>query len=180
MTPELIHEGKLDRQAAAEALRQFLDNMVRVSGLELNVNVRPVATDGESPGSGAEVLADFDGRDKGILLERGAEVLQAFEHLAFRALRLEPAFHEKIHIDCGGYRALRFEELFSPAVPAQSHVLARAPHRASGAEGHEWNTHRERWRGRRAPSGHSSRRRKTNQVESRGTIHRALRSIHRQ
>ncbi len=31
MTPELIREGKLDRQAAAEALRQFLENMVRVS-----------------------------------------------------------------------------------------------------------------------------------------------------
>ena len=25
----------------------------------------------------------------------------------FRALRLEPSFHEKIHIDSGGYRALR-------------------------------------------------------------------------
>jgi spoIIIJ-associated protein len=67
----------------------------------------------ESAGSGsdAEVLADLDGKDKEILLERGAEVLKAFEHLAFRALRLEPAFHEKLHIDCGGYRALRFEEL---------------------------------------------------------------------
>ncbi len=130
MTPELIHEGKLDRQAAAEALRQFLENMVRVSGLELNVNVRPVATDGESPGSGAEVLADFDGRDKGILLERGAEVLQAFEHLAFRALRLEPAFHEKIHIDCGGYRALRFEELRMTArVAAERVQTSRQPFR---------------------------------------------------
>ena len=57
------------------------------------------------------MFADFDGRDKEILLERSAEVLKAIEHLAFRALRLEPAFHEKIHIDCGGYRALRFEEL---------------------------------------------------------------------
>src|SRR2546426_11842497 len=111
MAQELIREGKLDRQAATEALRHFLENMVRVSGLELNVNVRALPV--ESPGSGndAEVLADLDGKDKEILLERGAEVLKAFEHLAFRALRLEPAFHEKIHVDCGGYRALRFEEL---------------------------------------------------------------------
>src|SRR2546430_7389069 len=50
----------------------------------------------------AEVLADLDGRDKEILLERSADVLKAFEHLAFKALRLEPAYHEKIHIDCGG------------------------------------------------------------------------------
>src|SRR5260370_17434750 len=115
MTPELIREGKLDRQAAADTLRQFLENMVRVSGLELKVSVRPVATDGEGSGSGAEVLADFDGRDKGILLERGAEVLQAFEHLAFRALRLEPAFHRKIHINCRAYPPLPFAQLHNTA-----------------------------------------------------------------
>jgi spoIIIJ-associated protein len=57
------------------------------------------------------VLADLDGRDKEILLGHNAEVLKAFEHLAFKALRLEPAYHEKIHVDSAGYRALRFEEL---------------------------------------------------------------------
>src|SRR2546430_6082495 len=56
----------------------------------------------------AEVLADLDGRDKEILLERSADVLKAFEHLAFKALRLEPAYHEKIHIDCGGDPPPRF------------------------------------------------------------------------
>src|ERR1700694_6297480 len=106
MAQELILDGKLDRQAAAEALRHFLENMVRVSGLELKVNVRPVSAEGAASGSDAEVLADLDGKDKEILLERGGEVLKAFEHLAFRALRLEPAYHEKIHIDSGGHRAL--------------------------------------------------------------------------
>src|SRR5437879_8624305 len=135
MTQELIREGKLDRQAATEALRHFLENMVRVSGLELNVNVRALPV--ESPGSGndAEVLADLDGKDKEILLERGAEVLKAFEHLAFRALRLEPAYHEKIHIDCGGYRALRFEELRMTARVAAERVQAsRQPFRLNRSE----------------------------------------------
>src|SRR6266567_4379547 len=86
MAQELIRDGKLDRQAAAEALRHFLENMVRVSGLELKVRVHPVAAEGDGWGNGAEVLADLDGRDKEILLERGAEVLKAFEHLALRAL----------------------------------------------------------------------------------------------
>jgi spoIIIJ-associated protein len=122
MAQELIVDGKLDRQAAAEALRHFLENMVRVSGLELKVSVRPVSAEGEGSGSDAEVLADLDGKDKEILLERGAEVLKAFEHLAFRALRLEPAYHEKIHIDCGGYRALRFEELRMTARVAAERV----------------------------------------------------------
>ncbi len=129
MAQELIRDGKLDRQAAAETLRQFLENMVRVSGLELKVNVRSVAPEGENSG-GAEVLADLDGKDKEILLERGAEVLKAFEHLAFRALRLEPAYHEKIHIDCGGYRALRFEELRMTArVAAERVQSSRQPFR---------------------------------------------------
>ncbi len=129
MAQELIRDGKLDRQAAAEALRHFLENMVRVSALELKVNVHPVSAD-EDSGGDAEVLADLDGKDKEILLERGAELLKAFEHLAFRALRLEPAYHEKIHIDCGGYRALRFEELRMTArVAAERVQTSRQPFR---------------------------------------------------
>jgi len=104
--------------------------MVRVSGLELKVSVRPVSAEGEGSGGDAEVLADLDGRDKEILLERGAEVLKAFEHLAIRALRLEPAYHEKIHIDSGGYRALRFEELRMTArVAAERVQTSRQPFR---------------------------------------------------
>jgi len=122
MAQELIRDGKLDRQAAAETLRHFLENMVRVSGLELKVSVQPISAEVEGSGGGAEVLADLDGKDREILLERGAEVLKAFEHLAIRALRLEPAYHEKIHIDSGGYRALRFEELRMTARVAAERV----------------------------------------------------------
>ncbi|PYT43784.1 MAG: hypothetical protein DMG45_06015 [Acidobacteria bacterium] len=130
MTQVLIHDGKLDRQAAADALRQFLENVVRVSKLELKVNVRPISAEGEGSGGGAEVLADIDGKDKEILLEHGGEVLKAFEHLALRALRLEPTYHEKIHIDCGGYRALRFEELRMTArVAAERVQTSRQPFR---------------------------------------------------
>ncbi|HKV26107.1 MAG TPA: R3H domain-containing nucleic acid-binding protein [Candidatus Acidoferrum sp.] len=124
MTKDLIQNGELDRQAAADALRAFLEELVRVSGLDLKVSVRAVSPSAESSGQEAEVLADLDGRDKEILLERNAEVLKAIEHLAFRALRLEPAHHEKIHLDCGGYRALRFEELRMTARVAAERVQA--------------------------------------------------------
>ena len=119
MAPELIHDGQLDRKAAADALRDFLEKMVRAAGFQLKVSVQVVEPGG---GSDAELLADVDGRDKEILLEHGAEVLKALEHLAFRALRLEPEYHEKIHIDCGGYRALRFEELRMTAKVAAERV----------------------------------------------------------
>lgn len=121
MGQDLIRDGKLDRQAAAEALRQFLEEIVRVSGLELKVKVSAVEAASDASGE-AEVMADLDGRDKEILLERNGEVLKAIEHLAFRALRLEPTYHEKIHLDSGGYRALRFEELRMTARVAAERV----------------------------------------------------------
>ena len=123
MSPtELIRDGRLDRQATADALREFLESIVQTSGLELTVSLRAVALDSAGAEGDAEVLADLDGRDREILLERGAEVLKAFEHLAFKALRLDPAFHEKIHIDCAGYRAMRFEELRMTARVAAERV----------------------------------------------------------
>jgi spoIIIJ-associated protein len=124
MAQELIRDGKLDRQATADALRHFLESLVRVSRLDLKVDVRALSPGGAGTEGDAEVLADLDGRDKELLLERGAEVLKAFEHLAFKALRLEPSFHEKIHIDSGGYRALRFEELRMTARVAAERVRA--------------------------------------------------------
>ena len=119
MAQEPIKDGQFDRQAAADALRQFLEKTVQAAGFQLKVTVDVAAPDA---GGDAEVIADLDGRDKELLLERGAEVLKAFEHLAFRALRLEPAYHEKIHVDCGGYRALRFEELRMTARVAAERV----------------------------------------------------------
>ena len=119
MALELIKDGRLDRQAAADALREFLEKTVRAAGFQLKVTVHVVAPDA---GGDAEVIADIDGKDKELLLERSAEVLKALEHLAFRALRLETAFHEKIHVDCGGYRALRFEELRMTARVAAERV----------------------------------------------------------
>jgi spoIIIJ-associated protein len=130
MTHEILRDGKLDRTAAAEALRVFLEDVIRASQLDLHVKVHAVAGTGSGLEGDAEVLADLDGPDKGILLERNAEVLKAIEHLAFKALRLEPAFHERIHIDCGGYRALRFEELRMTArVAAERVQSSRQPFR---------------------------------------------------
>jgi spoIIIJ-associated protein len=127
MTLELIKDGHLDRKAAADSLRDFLEKIVRAAGLQLKVTVRATTPDSASE---AEVIADLDGRDKELLLERGAEVLKAIEHLAFRALRLEPAYHEKIHLDCSGYRALRFEELRMTARLAAERVqTSRQPFR---------------------------------------------------
>jgi spoIIIJ-associated protein len=129
MTQEFIRDGKLDRQAAADALQKFLDDIVRAAGLALQIKVRPVP-DAAAPSSDTEIFADLDGQDSAVLLERNAEALKAIEHLAFRALRLDTAYHDKIHVDCGGYRALRFEELRMTArVAAERVQTSRQPFR---------------------------------------------------
>jgi spoIIIJ-associated protein len=124
MSKEFVREGKLDREAAAEALRDFLQRIVRAGQFELSVKVRTAEPSSGTEEGQAEVFADLDGRDKEILMARGGEVLKALEHLAFRALGLEPAYHEKVHLDCGGFRALRFEELRMTARVAAERVLA--------------------------------------------------------
>ena len=124
MSKEFVREGKLDREAAAEALREFLQKIVRAAHFELSVKVRTAEPSSGTVEGEAEVFADLDGRDKELLVARGGEVLKALEHLAFRALGLEPAYHEKIHLDCGGFRALRFEELRMTARVAAERVLA--------------------------------------------------------
>lgn len=120
MATALIRDGQLDRNAAAEALRGFLENVIRASGWQLTFTVQAVAP-GEGPDI-AEVVAEFGGRDKELLLERGAEVLMALEHLSLKALRLDSAFQERIHLDCDGYRALRMEELRMTARVAAERV----------------------------------------------------------
>src|SRR2546423_6848646 len=126
MTQELIRNGQLDRQAAADALREFLEKIVRAAGFQLKATVNVVAPDA---GSDAEVIADLDGRDKELLLEHGAELLKSLEHLAFRALRLEPVHHEKIHLDCGGDRAPLVSEprLYAPAAAGPRPGSEQAP-----------------------------------------------------
>lgn len=119
----LVKDGQLDRSATAEALRRFLEDFIRASRWDLTVTVK-----GMDPGASADaaetavVVADFDGPDKDLLVERGADVLKALEHIALKALRLDTVFQERIHLDCCGYRALRMEELRMTARVAAERV----------------------------------------------------------
>jgi len=128
MTQNLIEDGQLNRSAAAEALRKFLEEIIRSAKLDLKIDVTTLRTGVAPDAGGAEVFADLSGRDKDLLLERGAELLHAIEHLALRALRLEPPWQDKMLLDSGGYRALRIEELKMTArVAAERVQTSRQP-----------------------------------------------------
>jgi len=122
MTLNLIENGQLNRSAAADSLQKFLDQTIRSAKFDLQASVRALPAGAAPDDGGAEVFAELTGRDNGLLLERGAELLQSIEHLAHRALRLEPPFQDKIFLDCSGYRALRIEELKMMARTAAERV----------------------------------------------------------
>ena len=77
MTKEFVRDGKLDRLAAADALRDFLPRIVRAAGLELSVNVRVAEAGAGSVEGEAEIFADLDGKDNEFLMARSGEVLKA-------------------------------------------------------------------------------------------------------
>jgi len=170
----LAHEGKLDRKAALDSLKRWLDAVLPASALKLSYTIRvepsPAASpaarnknasndgnsspdgnilrdgnvshDGASSAGAArasekpdeferpEIVVVFDGPDKDLLLERGAELLLAMEYLAVRSLRLEPPFFDRIRFDSGDFRALRIAELMlSAKVAAQRVRETRQPFR---------------------------------------------------
>ena len=109
----------LDRERASKEIKTFLDLALPAMQLavEYEISAPPAADAGDGE---ADVLVVFRGTDESLLLERGAELLLAFEHLAHRWLRLDPRLHDRVRFDCAGFRATRIEELkLSARVAAQ-------------------------------------------------------------
>jgi spoIIIJ-associated protein len=105
-------EGKLDHESATAELGRFLDTTLPSARLELTYRVeRPEASAADDELETPEIVVVFDGADRGLLLDRGAELLKALEYIAVRWLRLEPQFHDRVRFDCGDYRANRMMEL---------------------------------------------------------------------
>lgn len=136
-----VREGSLDRAAVLSTLQQWLDTVMPATGLNLRykIHAEPVAASAAAsaaPGSKKpvagsaaspefekpEVTVIFDGPDKDLLLERGAELLLALEYLAVRSLRLDPPFFDRIRFDAGDYRSLRIAELTLSARVAAERV----------------------------------------------------------
>ena len=101
-----------DKVAAAKQIGEFLQAVITHGGFRLKYRITvdpPVAgnRDWEHP----EILVEFAGPDAALLLERGGELLRAFELLASEVLHLQGNEHEKIWFDCKNFRAMRIEEL---------------------------------------------------------------------
>src|SRR6202035_1822538 len=75
LSPNLVRDGKLDRQAVEAGLRRCLDTVLRAGQFDLRYAVEwqeATAADGlDSP----EVIVNFDGGARELLLEHGGELL---------------------------------------------------------------------------------------------------------
>jgi len=137
MPNPLVSDGKLNAQAAAEELRRCLDVLIAKGRFRLNYHVQVAAgAQGAAEGTPQEeletpdVTVNFDGPDKDLLLERGAELLKALEHVAVRWLKLDPQFYDRIRFDCGTYRSDHLAELKLSAEVAAGRVReTRTPFR---------------------------------------------------
>ncbi len=134
MKPQMksyIREGGLDREAAVQALRKWLDAILPQTGFALKYEIR-TASSAQAAGEyeHPEVTVIFSGADEGLLLEHSAELLLALEYLAVRSLRLDPPNFDRIRFDAGDYRSLRIEELKLAARVAAERVReSRQPFR---------------------------------------------------
>jgi spoIIIJ-associated protein len=123
MTENAEAEGKLDLPAVEAGLRGCLDTLLRAARFDLRYRIEPPQTAGgvdalETP----DLIVNFDGRDRELLLERNGELLKALEYIAVRCIRLDPKLHDRVRFDCANYRADRLAELKLSAQVAADRV----------------------------------------------------------
>lgn len=106
---------------AGPRVEQFLDNVFRLAGFDLDYTV----SEGETPHPDFEnpdILVRFSGPDVDLLLANKAELLLALEQLTMEALGMPAEEHSRLCFDANDYRILRIEELRMSALAAAERV----------------------------------------------------------
>jgi spoIIIJ-associated protein len=114
-----------DKIAAARKISELLNGMIKHGDFHLKYKIMvdpPAADDGET--EHPLIAVDLSGGDSSLLLERGGELLRAFEQVALEMLRLAPDEHELVLFDCQSFRARRKQELRLAAQVAADKVRA--------------------------------------------------------
>jgi spoIIIJ-associated protein len=101
-----LRDGKLDIEPLTAEAGRLLGIILQSARLGLKAEMRRVAG-----AEGPELEIEFTGADQDLMLAHNAELLQSIEYLLVRCLHLPPQFHDRVRLDCAGYRAQRLEEL---------------------------------------------------------------------
>ena len=113
-----------DKIAVAKRINELLTNVIRLGGFKLKyrIVVDPPWAEEDRDWERPLILVDFSGSDTSLLLERGGDLLRAFEHICKEACRLGPEDHDKVAFDAMGFRKARFDELKMAAKVAAERV----------------------------------------------------------
>jgi len=103
-------------------IESFLHAVIRHGRFDLKFSIQRGASSGDDLEASAYQV-DFSGSDADLLLEKNATLLNALEHVAVKAARLEEEQYGKIAFDCEDYRRLRIEELRLMAQVASQRVI---------------------------------------------------------
>jgi spoIIIJ-associated protein len=111
-----------DKIAAAKKISELLNGMIATGDFRLRYKIfvdPPVA---ESDFDKPVIKVELSGSDSPLVLERGGELLRAFEHVALEMLRLGPDEHDQVIFDCQNFRSARQKELRLSASHAADRV----------------------------------------------------------
>ncbi|MBK6315185.1 MAG: single-stranded DNA-binding protein [Blastocatellia bacterium] len=98
-----------------DEILEFVDTMTEAAGFDLEAIV-------EAHGEPGDYRVVLSGDDRGLLLSRGAELLDAIEYVTNRAFGKQMKHDAKIVFDCGNYRKMREQELRLMAIKAAERV----------------------------------------------------------
>ncbi len=115
--PQGSPDGAAPEEMCADPaeVEQLADRILGGLGLDIKTSARD---------AGEAIEADLDGPDRDYLLERKGEALNALQYLLNRII-YRGRRGRKIHIDCGGYRRVREDEIVQIAHRTAETVLAQ-------------------------------------------------------
>ncbi|MCC6742950.1 MAG: hypothetical protein IT175_03725 [Acidobacteria bacterium] len=98
-----------------DEIQAFVDKMTAAAGFEVSIVV-------EETGVAGDYRVVLSGTDRGMLLSRGAELLDALEYVTNRAFGKQMKHDGKIIFDSNNYRRMREQELHLMARKAAERV----------------------------------------------------------
>jgi len=107
----------MDARFSIETLDVFLQQLLSNSGLDLTYAIETRTLEARP-----SLLVEFAGNDVAMLTMRNGELLLAIEHVAAKALRLEPEDHDLIRFEAAGFKAARERNLLAVAASAVEQV----------------------------------------------------------
>lgn len=101
-----------DLAQAAEKIASLMRTLTSPGGLRLKYRITAGAGAADPDGfERRDIYVECKGPDAPLLLDRDGELLRALEHIAAKALRLEPEDHDRISFDTDGFKAERVRHL---------------------------------------------------------------------